>query len=86
MFARVQFQKDSRPGLLIPASSVVKEGQLQGVYVVDGDRVRLRWVRLGKVFGDRVEVISGLSAGDEIVTGGFAGLRDGQKVEVVTHA
>jgi RND family efflux transporter MFP subunit len=86
MFARVQFQKDSRPGLLIPASAVVQEGQLQGVYVVDGDRVRLRWVRLGKVFGDRVEVISGLSVGDEIVTDGFKSLRDGQKVEVVNNA
>ena len=86
MFARVQFQKDSRPGLLIPASAVVQEGQLQGVYVVVGDRVRLRWVRLGKVFGDRVEVISGLSVGDEIVTDGFVGLRDGEKVEVVKNA
>lgn len=86
MFARVQFQKDSRPGLLIPASAVVKQGQLQGVYVVDGDRVRLRWVRLGKVFGDRVEVISGVSEGDEIVIGGGTGLRDGQMVEVMNNA
>lgn len=86
MFARVQFQKDSRAGLLIPASAVVQEGQLQGVFVVVGDRVNLRWVRLGKVFGDRVEVISGLSVGDEIVIDGFGGLRDGQKVEVVKNA
>jgi len=86
MFARVQFQKDSRPGLLIPASAVVHHGQLQGVYVLDGDRVHLRWVRLGKVFGDRVEVISGLSAGNEIITEGLPGLIDGQKVEVLNNA
>jgi RND family efflux transporter MFP subunit len=86
MFARVQFQKDSRPGLLIPATAVVQHGQLQGVYVLDGDHVHLRWVRLGKVFGDRVEVISGLSAGDEIITVGLSGLLDGQKVEVVDNA
>ena len=86
MFARVQFEKDSRPGLLIPAAAVVREGQLQGVYVVDGNRVRLRWVRLGKVFGNRIEVISGVSAGDVIVIQGLDGLRDGQTVEVVNNA
>jgi RND family efflux transporter MFP subunit len=85
MFARVQFQKDSRPGLLIPASSVVQHGQLQGVYVINAGVARLRWVRLGKTFGDRMEVISGLSAGDQIVTTDWAELRDGQRVEVVNN-
>ncbi|MBT3603267.1 MAG: efflux RND transporter periplasmic adaptor subunit, partial [Candidatus Latescibacteria bacterium] len=68
MFARVQFQKDTRPGLLISASVVVTQGQLRGVYVIDNGKARLRWVRLGKVFGDRVEVLSGLSVGDQIIT------------------
>lgn len=86
MFARVQFQKDSRPGLLIPAKAVVEHGQLQGVYVVQDGRARLRWVRLGKVFGDRIEVISGVSAGDQIVTDGQDNILDGQKVEVVNNA
>lgn len=86
MFARVQFQKDSRPGLLIPTDAIVAHGQLQGVYVVQDGRARLRWVRLGKVFGDRVEVISGLSAGDAIVVHGHEGIVDGQKVEVVNNA
>ena len=85
MFARVQFQKDSRPGLLITASVIVEHGQLRGVYVVDNGKVRLRWVRLGKVFGERVEVISGLSAGDQIVTSAVVGLLDGQRVEVVNN-
>lgn len=86
MFARVQFQKDSRPGLLIPRTAVVEHGQLQGIYVVEDDRARLRWVRLGKGFGDRVEVISGVSPGDQIVIEGQDNILDGQKVEVVNNA
>lgn len=86
MFARVQFQKDMRPGVLVSSSVVVKQGQLRGVYVIDKGKARLRWVRLGKVFGDKVEVISGLSAGDQIITSKIEGLLDGQHVEVVNNA
>ena len=82
MFARVRFQKGDRPGLLIPSAAVVREGQLQGVYVVSEDRARLRWVRLGKLFGERIEVISGLSPGDRVVTSALDRVTDGSRVEV----
>ncbi|MFH1765825.1 MAG: efflux RND transporter periplasmic adaptor subunit [Gemmatimonadota bacterium] len=63
----------------IPATAVFRRGQLTGVRVVTSDGVALRWIRLGRTVegkdgdpdggsaGDRVEVLSGLSAGDEIV-------------------
>lgn len=86
MFARVAFPKEMRTGLLIPSNAVVREGQLQGVFAVEGDRVRLRWVRLGKAFGERVEVLSGLNAGERIAISGLNGLRDGHKVEVAGDA
>lgn len=82
MFARVAFQKGERPGILIPASALVRRGQLDGVYVVSGDRAQLRWVRLGKTFGQRTEVISGLGPGDVIALTGLDRLVDGGRVEV----
>jgi RND family efflux transporter MFP subunit len=52
----------------IPSSAVVRRGQLTGVRVVTSDGAALRWIRLGRaVGGDRVEVLSGLNPGDEIV-------------------
>ena len=53
----------------IPSEAVVRRGQLTGVRVVTPDGVALRWIRLGRTVGegDRVEVLSGLSQGDEIV-------------------
>ena len=82
MFARVGFQKGARPGLLVPSAAVVQEGQLRGVYVVSGDRAQLRWVRLGKIFGERTEVISGLGPGDRVAVSGLDRLTDGSLVEV----
>jgi len=82
MFARVGFQKGERPGILIPGSALVRRGQLDGVYVVLGDRVHLRWVRLGKSFGQRTEVIAGLEPGDVIALTGLDRLVDGGRVEV----
>jgi len=55
--------------ITIPNEAVVRRGQLTGVRVVTSDGVTLRWIRLGRTVGggDRVEVLSGLNAGDQIV-------------------
>ena len=55
--------------LFVPASAVVRRGELTAVYVVDDKGApRLRQVRLGASSGERVEVLSGVSAGDHIAT------------------
>ncbi len=55
--------------ITVPASAVVRRGQLTGVRVVTPQGAALRWIRLGRTLpgGDRVEVLSGLNAGDRIV-------------------
>jgi RND family efflux transporter MFP subunit len=53
--------------LSVPASAVVRRAEVTAVYVVsDGGRPLLRQVRLGAAAGDRVEVLSGLSAGERV--------------------
>jgi RND family efflux transporter MFP subunit len=56
----------TRVAVTVPATAVVRRGQLTGVRVVTGDVVTLRWVRLGRTVADRVEVLSGLEAGERI--------------------
>jgi RND family efflux transporter MFP subunit len=56
-----------RHAVLVPASAIVREGDLTGVRVRQGTTSDLRWVRLGDERGDRVEVLSGLSDGDQVV-------------------
>ncbi len=84
LFARVGFAGGERRALLVPADSVVTRGQLQGLFVVDGERARLRWVRTREATGDRLEILSGLEAGERFVLRPPVELTDGAPVEVMS--
>lgn len=62
--------------LLVPAAAVTRRGEMTGLYVLDGQgQPRLRQVRLGAPQGDRIEVLSGVAAGDRVVTNPQAAAR-----------
>lgn len=70
MFARawlpVAAAADAR--LYVPARAVVRRAELAAVYVIGSEgRPLLRQVRLGRVQGDLVEVLAGVSAGEQVV-------------------
>jgi cobalt-zinc-cadmium efflux system membrane fusion protein len=67
--------------VVVPASSVVRDGPVDSVWVLDGDVVRRRPVTLGPNNFDEIEVVSGLSAGETVVVEGKDGLSDGQRVK-----
>lgn len=86
MFGRANFArtKGSCPGVLVDEDRIVRMGQLTGVFVVgDDNRVRLRLVREGRHHDSKVEVLSGLSAGDRLIISETVALQDGQPAEVV---
>ncbi len=66
----------------LPTSAVVQRGQLELVFVVDGEVAKMRLVKTGKRIGDRVEVVSGIESGETVVTEGAEILVDGQTLEV----
>lgn len=68
LFGRVEFSRGDRLSLLIPRSAVVERGQLQGVFVLDQNKVAsLRYVTLGKPSGSTIEVLAGLHSGEFLV-------------------
>ena len=68
LFGRAEFSRGERPSLLIPRTAVVDRGQLQGVFVLDQNKVAsLRYVTLGKSTGSAVEVLAGLEGGEFLV-------------------
>lgn len=68
LFGRARFPRGERSSLLIGRSAVVERGQLQGVYVIDGNQIAgLQYVTLGSNSGDRVEVLSGLQDGEKLI-------------------
>jgi multidrug efflux system membrane fusion protein len=74
--------------LLAPLSAIVQANDGRyGVFVISksssGDIASLHSVEIGTVNGTDVAVVSGLSAGERIITTGANLLKDGQRVEVV---
>jgi RND family efflux transporter MFP subunit len=68
LYGRAQFPRGERESVIIPRTAVVERGQLQGVFVLDQNRVaNLRYVTLGKPSGNAVEVLAGLEGGEQLV-------------------
>jgi multidrug efflux pump subunit AcrA (membrane-fusion protein) len=82
VFGHAAFQFGSRPLLAIPAGAVTERGQLQSVLVADNGVARTRLITAGQKSNDRIEVLSGLSAGEKVIFPLAQGLSDGTRVEV----
>lgn len=82
-FARARFTVGTRQALSIPAAALVRRGGLTGVFVADGNRATFRLLVLSdRQSGDAIEVLSGLQAGDRVVTTPPAILTEGAAIEV----
>jgi len=68
MYGTAGFANGTRQAILIPRSTVVDRGSLHCVYVLDSQGIaQLRYITLGAVQGNLVEVLSGVSAGEKLV-------------------
>lgn len=82
--ARVTFKLGERTGVtLAPAGAVVGTAQNRAVFVVKGDKVERRPVRVGSASGERVEVLEGVVPGDTVVVAGVDQVRDGGAIRIV---
>ncbi len=89
MGARVSFLEDRKtgpvaqaPGVIVPPEAVQANGEVGTVFVVEGDRVERRAVRLGARNADGQTVLSGLQSGLKLVVGDLANLTDGARVDI----
>lgn len=81
MFAEAAVAGRDDASVTVSESAVLQRGQLSGLYTLNSEsEVVLRWIRTGAVKEGRVEVLSGLSPGEEYVASFDAPLREGQKV------
>ncbi len=69
-------------GLMIPAVALVTGTEQTTVFVVNGETVKSTPIVTGRRQGDKVEVISGLKDGDQVVTAGQINLIDGTLVSI----
>ena len=62
--------------MFVPRTALVQRAEMTGLYVLgEQGQPLLRQVRLGRVQGEQVEVLAGLSAGEKVVTEPQAAVR-----------
>jgi hypothetical protein len=67
MYVKVGLVIGEADRILVPVSAVTERSEVTGVYVIDSrGQVSLRYVRPGHRFGDQLEILSGLVAGERI--------------------
>jgi RND family efflux transporter MFP subunit len=83
LFATAQIEQAKLiPGVMVPAVAVRTISGTARVFVVNGDRVEERIVTTGQLIGDKIEITSGLKAGEIVAATGVDRLVDGVRVVV----
>jgi RND family efflux transporter MFP subunit len=90
MYANVKIQANGASGkvdssntVMIPTTALIYRDQLVGVYTISAQNTAmLRWLRVGKTEGDKVEVLSGLAKNEAYIIKADGNLHNGAKVSV----
>lgn len=67
---------------VIPVTTLLYEADKVKVFIIDGDRARLRYINIGSKYGELMEIIEGVTTGEKIVTAGQQNLSDGARVSI----
>jgi membrane fusion protein, multidrug efflux system len=82
-FVNAQLLIDTLKNVVVAPTASIQRGTSDAfVYLVKGDKVAVTTVKLGPVSGEKVAVLSGLSAGDQVVVDGADRLRDGAAITI----
>jgi RND family efflux transporter MFP subunit len=80
-YGKAEFPAGDQKALAVPRAALLERGQLQGVYVVAANgAAEYRLVTAGKSFGERVEILTGLSEGERVAISNLDKLTDGARV------
>lgn len=69
--------------IIIPRTAFVGSVNSKQVFVAEGDVAKLKTVTPGRVLGEKVEVLNGLTEGAFVITSGQINLVDGSKVSII---
>ncbi len=81
-FARITLAMEKAQTLTVPVSAVQSIGQIERVFVVHDDKAQLRLVRTGATSDGNIEILSGLSENETVITEGNQTLLEGQPVTI----
>jgi RND family efflux transporter MFP subunit len=75
--------KTNENNILVPASALIYKDQLVGIYTIsESNQALLRWLKIGKTTGDKVEILSGLNAEEKFILESEGKLYNGALVRI----
>ena len=85
MYASAQFGNDNNEitALVVPHSAFVGSVSQNKIFKIVNNKAEMVNVKSGRNFGDKVEIISGLTAGDEVITSGQINIDNGTPIKIV---
>jgi len=75
--------KQKQSLMVVPRNAFVGSVSSNEIFVIENGTAKLKTVTAGRILGDRVEVLNGLSDGETVIVTGQINLQDGSKVEVI---
>jgi len=75
---------DQQLVLTIPVDAMIPKGDGAVVFVVQDNKAIRTEIRLGEAFGDKIIVKSGLTLGQQVISKGNEGLRDGADITIIS--
>ena len=83
-FVRVAFKIESNSNVLqIPKMALLEGMQNPSVYIANGNHSEKRKLVLGRETGELVEVLSGITQKEQLITSGQINLSEGSLIEIV---
>ncbi|MFV5687210.1 efflux RND transporter periplasmic adaptor subunit [Flavobacterium sp. ZT3R25] len=69
--------------MIVPRNAFVGSVSTNQVFVAENGVAKLKTVTAGRIFGDKVEILNGLSDGETVIVTGQINLQDGYKVDII---
>ncbi|MCW3122862.1 MAG: efflux transporter periplasmic adaptor subunit [Flavipsychrobacter sp.] len=73
---------ENRSALVVPVSVIQNTSKGTMLYVADGNKAKAVLVTTGRNANGQVEILSGLSAGDKVITAGYESMEEGQQINI----
>ncbi|OAQ40748.1 efflux transporter periplasmic adaptor subunit [Pedobacter psychrophilus] len=77
----VDYKKEN--ALTVPIKAIQKSEKGDYVYISEGGKAKRAVIKVGNVYDGNAEILSGIKAGDQVVTMGFGGLNEGDSLKKI---
>ncbi|TDE45547.1 efflux RND transporter periplasmic adaptor subunit [Flavobacterium rhamnosiphilum] len=69
--------------MIVPRNAFVGSVSSNEIFVIENGTAKLKKVTAGRILGDKVEILNGLSDGETVIITGQINLQDGSKVDII---